>query len=160
MTRIPYSNSLSLANDFAIRLFSGLLNVRASGDAGEGPLAEVKYTTAHFTTERMAELRVALSGSRISQLEAADSQTDPDSLWPASELRHISIHVRKNENKDEILVATFDVHRDYLDGDNAEGWTCWQVKNVYIFLTDIPVELVPEYLNRDDREPIWGTRVS
>ncbi len=159
MAKIPFSNSLSLANDFAVKLLGGLLNTRVNYDADGSPLVEVNHATAYFTTQCMAELRAAFSGFRLSRIEATEPATDPDSQWPRSELRHITVHGRENENN-ETLLAVFEVHRDYLDGDNAEGWTRWRVKNVHVFLTDIGLELIPEYLDRDDREPIWGMRVS
>jgi hypothetical protein len=158
-TKIQLSNSLSLANDFAVKLLAGLLNMRIDYDADGSPLVEVHHVTRYFTTERMAEVKTAFSGFRLSQLEATQPKTDPESQWSRSELRHISVY--GSDKKDSFsLLAAFEVHRDYLDGDNAEGWTRWRVKNVHVFLTDIGTELIPQYLNPEDREPIWGTRVS
>ncbi|MBM3261122.1 hypothetical protein FJY93_01750 [Candidatus Kaiserbacteria bacterium] len=160
MTKMEFSASLALAIEFALKLMSGLLNMRIDYDAEGCPLFEVDRATKWFTTERIADLRCALSGFRFTRLEAADVQTDPDSPWPMSELRHITVLAREGEQSRETIIASFDVHRDYLDGDCAEGWTRWRVKNVFVFLTDEGLELVPEYLNHDDRYPIWGERVS
>ncbi len=158
-TKVQFSNSLSLANEFAVKLLAGLLNTRIDYDAEGSPLIEVRHVTPYFTTERMAEVRAAFSGFRLSQLEATQPKTDSDSQWSRSERRIISVY--GSDNKDKFtLLAAFEVHRDYLDGDNAEGWTRWRVKSVHIFLNDICIELIPEYLNCEDREPIWGTRVS
>lgn len=164
MTTVHYSDSLAIANDFIAKLVVGTLNMRMSHEVG-GTLVEVTRTTVDFTTKRIAEVRAALRGFLPSRLEATDIETDQDSLWSRSELRHITLHARyfkngKNMLGKEMLLMTFDVHRDYLDGDSAEGWTGWRVKNVVIFLTDVGTELVPEYLNPDDHEPIWGTRVA
>lgn len=158
LTKFSFADSLALANDFAVKLLAGVLNMRIDYDTCGRLLAEVTRTTTYFTTELMADVRTGLSGSRLSRIEATDSEVDPHSQWPTSEIRHITIFAREGEGK-EMLVATFDVHRDYLDGDNAEGWTRWEIKNVFVFLTSSGVELVPEYLDRDDREPIWGTRI-
>lgn len=157
--KVQFSNSLSLANEFAVKLLAGLLNVRVDYDAAGSPLVEVNRTTPHFTTERMAEVRAAFAGFRLLQLEVTQSMTDPESRWPRSEVRHVSIYASGNQI-DYTLLAAFEVHRDFLDGDNVEGWTRWKVKNVVVFLNDIGMRLVPEYLNQDDREPIWGTQVS
>lgn len=158
MTEISFSNALSLANEFAVRLLYGTLNMRVNYKAKELPLFEQTHTTPWFTTDRINDIRGALLGNRLSKLQASGIESDSDSQWPESEIRHIVLYSQACEGS-ERKRATFDVYRDYLDGDEVRGWTQWRVKNVLIFFGERTIELVPEYLDRNDREPIWGTRI-
>lgn len=163
MTEFSFSESLSLANAFSVKLLSGMLNVRSDYSAEGCPLVEVTHTTESFTTERIAGLRAATFGSRPSVLEASETEDDIFSTSGRGEVRHITIYTRDPQSGQKRKKATFDVFRSYLDGEEAEGWSRWQVKNVYIFFrfpNDSVVELIPEYINSFDHEPIWGTRVS
>jgi hypothetical protein len=161
MTKIRFSNSVSLANEFAIKLLNGTLNMSIDYDTEECPLVERNHTTSYFTTERMSGLRAAFSRRRLSSMKIGDFETNPESHWSASERRGVLVYATEfdKDGGKEHIVAAFEVTRDYCDGERGEGWTRWRVANVRILAFETTLELIPEYLG-DDREPIWGTRVN
>jgi hypothetical protein len=75
-------------------------------------------------------------------------------------VRSYTLHASKRSHR-EVEVATFDVARDYLDGDTVEGWTDWFVTNVIVKVTGREIKLVSErheggmYLS----DVIWGREV-
>lgn len=160
MTKISFSNSVSLATEFAIKLLTGTLNMSTDYDVEGYPLVERTHTTSYFTTEQMSALMGALSRRRLSSMEIGDSETNPESQWSTSEKRSVLVYAADfDRNGKEHIVAAFEVTRDYCDGERAEGWTRWHVANVRILAFETTIELVPEYLG-SEREPIWGTRVN
>lgn len=154
-TKISLSNSTVLAFDFAIKLMDGLLNVRPDYDLEGYPLVDMKFSSQYFTTEIMEFLRFGLEDYQLSRLEIEDSETDPDSFWSASERRKVTLFARPCESGKEVTIATFCVHREYLDDERAGGWTRWNVKNVTVCIYNQTVKLCTHIVNRYD-EPLWG----
>src|ERR1700754_833484 len=115
MTEIHFSKSLSLANDFGVKLLSGMLNMRIDYSAEGCPFVEATRTTEHFTTECMADFRAARYGSLVAVLEASDPEYDPDSNYGLGEIRHIVLYTRDPDSGTKRKRATFDLFRDYLD---------------------------------------------
>ena len=160
MTNIRYTNSTSVANDFAVKLLSGLLNVRPDLEVDGCPLIDKVHTTPDFTTEDLKLMRPHLTCFELTRLEIGESDHDPDSRWSQNEIRDVAVYA-KMDGMSERLVAEFAVYREYMDGEEAEGWARWQVKDVSVIFPDSgPIHLV-RYLhpNRDDREPVWGTTI-
>ncbi|CAN5684423.1 hypothetical protein BH11PAT2_BH11PAT2_03860 [soil metagenome] len=162
MTDVSFSASLSRANDFTVRLLSGLLNARTDFHSGGCQLTEVSHETPEFTTQRMPFLRVVLSKYRLARFEfAAKIGSDPTSQWSVNEFRHFRVFATKVGISDEIRIAEFEVYRYYFDGEEGQGWSDWKVRSVYVYpinYSSPSLELIPVYLG-DDREPIWGTRI-
>ncbi|MEK7510975.1 MAG: hypothetical protein AAB582_01965 [Patescibacteria group bacterium] len=160
MSKINFSNSASLANEFAVKLLSGTLNLSVDYDDEGLPLVEQTHTTPVFTTERIPAIRAALLRRRLSSLEIGDSETNSESHWSESERRGVLVYATDfDRGGKEHLAATFEVTRDYCDGERGEGWTRWRVAKVRILAFKTAIDLVLVYLG-DNREPIWGTRVN
>lgn len=159
MTEIYFTNSASVAQGFAVKLLSGLLNVRPNYDADGCPLFEAEYSDSECTTQGLKSLRPQMACLQMTLLEIGDVEVDPGSHQSQSEMRRVRVHAKEGENGRSRLYATFIVYREYLDGEEAQGWTRWQARYVTIILPDGEVKLARAYLNDQDREPIWGTRI-
>ena len=155
MTTYKFSDSLSLANTFAVKLQSGLLNIRTDYESADCPTLDVSHTTMCFSTDIIEHVRIKLHDYKLSKLEATNIVNNPDSLWREGEIRHVAIFA-KDRHGEEVRIATFDVERDYLDGDTVEGWTRWTVTNVLVQLGENEVKLISERIDRNDYEVIWG----
>lgn len=161
MTEVSFSASLSRATDFTVKLLSGLLNARA--DVHDNcQLVEVSHETPEFTTKRMPFLRIVLSKYRLARFDfSRNFGSDPNCQWSRNEFRHFTVFATKIGISEEIRIAEFDLYRYYVDGDDAEGWSDWKVKNVWVYplnYSSPSLELIPVYLG-DNREPIWGTSI-
>jgi hypothetical protein len=155
MSTIIFSDSSALATDFAFRLFAGLLNVQSDSDEPDAALVERLYDSPECSTEDVVRLRSFLSHMRIKEICISAKEKDPDSDWSDSEIRSVRVLAldRNSQNPEEVL--TFDVSRDYLDGEEACGWTRWRVKNVVVSVDGYRVELYCLDYGFDNRPPIW-----
>jgi len=159
MSAYKFSESLSLANKFAVHLLSGTVNMQIDYDSPDMPLVDVKYEESWFSTDVVSKLKIMFYDYELSKIEATDISKNPDSIWSEGEIRHISVFVR-NRHRIEELIATFDVARDFLDGDEVVGWTRWRVQRVRIRPdSERQIELVSERINRDDEYFVWGRRI-
>lgn len=157
MKPITFSSSVAVANDFAVRLLAGLLNVIADDEAEDCPVTERKLVTAHFSTEIIPRLRVLLRPYQMTRLEGSDSSVDPESECAANELRSFTIMALSIFGSKPEKIATFDVYREYPDG---QGWTGWKIKNVLIHMGCAVVEISQQRLDRSDSEFVWGKRLT
>jgi hypothetical protein len=157
MTKIKFSNSIAAAIEFTIKFLSGTLNIRADHDASQSSCIEVNYTDNHFTTEGLARLKYQISKFKLSRLEASDFLTDANSSEFLNELRHVTVFGTTVYSNEDICVVKFDVYRECLDGENGEGWTRWNIKNVVFFLDGVSIKIHRAHFNDGDSTPIWGT---
>ena len=155
-TTFSFSDSVATAFDFSHKLLAGTLNFRRGYDSDFINLVEVHHEDEFFSTRAIRNLRVQLGRNSITRLEIGDSEEDPDSLCAESERREVRLYA-KESGWGERHVSTFYVSRDYLDGENAEGWTRWQVKNATVHLGRARV-ILNRHVRHQDEAAIWGVR--
>ena len=97
---------------------------------------------------------------KIATLTLTKIGVNPRSMARESKIRSYTLYAW-DRSYNEVEVATFDVAKDYLDGDTVAGWTDWYVTNVTVKVTGQEIELVSEcheggiYLS----DVIWGRKV-
>jgi hypothetical protein len=158
-TRFCLSESVSVAFDFAHKLMNGLLNLQTDDFSEELTRAVVSLNEPFFKTKPVEDLRFDLEDYRLSRFEIDDSETDPESLWSASERRVVRVFALPRDRGKEEQIATFIVHRAYLDGERAEGWTRWSVKRVVVTVSGISTTLHKHHVDRDEA-PLWGVSIT
>ena len=157
---IKLSDSNSTAITFATKLLAGTLNFFCDYEDGSGEFREVTKDVCWFSTDVIARLRRTTSDMKISTLTFTKIAGNPRSMALESKIRSYTLYAW-DRSYNEVEVATFDVARDYLDGDVVEGWTDWYVTNVTVKVTDQEIKLVSErheggvYLS----DVIWGRKV-
>ncbi len=155
-TKISLSASTAVALDFASKLMNGTLNVVPNEQMTGSPLFEASFSDQNFTTEIVVLLRIKLSKYQLSQVEIDDPEPDPTSSWSRSERRVVRLFAKlRGRSRKEVKIATFEVHRDYLDGDNAEGWTEWSVQCPFVHLDERHI-LLRAWNRYGDGTLIWG----
>ena len=153
MATLTFTESLSVANTFAVKLLSGTLNMQMDWSTGEDTFTEVVYETSGFSTNIIKTLRGCFVDVLLTKLEITDIAANQDTLAMQGEIRITTLYARRYGK--EKVVATFDVKRDYLDGDEVSGWTPWQITNVKIPFGEKVIDLTCEQPDRDS-EAVWG----
>jgi len=159
MTAYKFSESLSLASTYAVHLLSGTVNMQIDYNSPDMSLVDVKYEKSWFSTVVVSKLKIMFHDYELSKIVATDITKNPNSIWSEGQIRHISVFARNRHGIEE-LIATFDVVRDFLDGDEVIGWTRWHVQRVKIRPgSERQTELAFERINRDDEYVVWGRRI-
>jgi hypothetical protein len=157
---IKLTDTNSTAMTFATKLLAGTLNFFCDYEDGSGEFREVTKNVSWFSTDMIAWLRNMTSDMKISKLTFTPIAPNPRSMAVESKIRSYTLYAWDRSYK-EVEVATFDVAKDYLDGDTVEGWTDWYVTNVTVKVTRREIKLVSErheggmYLS----DVIWGCEV-
>jgi hypothetical protein len=133
MTSFKFSESAETALDFAMKLRHGTVNFHTDYESENLTLVQVDHNTTWFNTDVVWTASRMLQDFEWCGMRATDKQTNIDSLRKDREIRHITVLGKSAQtNWREVEILTFDVVRDYLDGDTVEGWTAWHPINASI----------------------------
>jgi len=161
MTSFKFSESTEIALDFAMRLKHGTINFHTDYESENLSLVQVDLNFHGFTTDVVWTASRMLQDFILCGIKVTDRQANVDSLWRESEIRHITVLGKSaRSNWCEVEILTFDVVRDYLDGDTVEGWTAWHPINASITSGNRNLKLTWTCVQWQGEEiRVWGQEV-
>ena len=161
MTSFKFSDSTGTALDFVMKLRQGTVNFHTDYESEHLSLVQVDHNSDWFTTDVVWIASRMLQDYELCGMQVTDKQTNIDSLWREGEIRHITVLGKSaRSNWREVEILTFDVTRDYLDGDTVEGWTGWHPQNVSITRGDRNLKLTwTRFQWQGEEIRVWGQEV-
>ena len=141
-------------------MLAGTLNFYIDYEENFNELREVEKEETWFSTDVIRRLRITTHDMELSRLEFSPITENPRSTAMESKVRSYTLFAW-DRSYNEVEVATFDVVKDYLDGDEIAGWTDWRVTNVVVKVRGKETRLVSERHERGMylSDVVWGREV-
>jgi hypothetical protein len=157
MTTYSFPESTAIAMQFIHSVLSNTLNVRQDWERDDEMREMSRGYYNNHSTQNASDACSQLRKYRLAKVEIGELEEDLNGLEPNREQRFVEVYGIHRRQAKEVRIITFTVFRHYVDGEQASGWTAWQIKRARLFDPTCSWEagLESDLRLEDEGQPLW-----